>query len=98
MQIVEVTGDAARSAVVTMRRGGTPLEFVILAMLHVAAPAFHSQIRLRLRECDLVVIEGIRGRSARVSALTPAHRFAPRRRRNGLQERREELLLPGTRR
>ncbi|MFD9499264.1 hypothetical protein [Streptomyces sp. NPDC060035] len=31
-----------------------------------------------------------------MSALTLAYRFAPRRRRNGLQEQREELLLPGT--
>ncbi|MEI5011312.1 hypothetical protein RB196_32220 [Streptomyces sp. PmtA] len=95
MQIVEVTGYAVRSAVITMRRRGTPLEFVIFPMLHVASPAFYSQVRLRLRECDLVVIEGIRGKSARVSALTLAYRFAPRRRRNGLQEQREELLLPG---
>ncbi|MFC4468767.1 hypothetical protein ACFPH6_30260 [Streptomyces xiangluensis] len=29
-----------------------------------------------------------------MSALTLAYRFAPRRRRNGLQEQREELLLP----
>ncbi|MFJ2471677.1 hypothetical protein ACIOWI_01555 [Streptomyces sp. NPDC087659] len=95
MQIVEVTGYAVRSAVITMRRRGTPLEFVIFPMLHVASPAFYSQVCLRLRECDLVVIEGIRGKSARVSALTLAYRFAPRRRRNGLQEQREELLLPG---
>lgn len=95
MQIVEVTGYAVRSAVITVRRRGTPLEFVIFPMLHVASPAFYSQVRLRLRECDLVVVEGIRGKSARVSALTLAYRFAPRRRRNGLQEQREELLLPG---
>ena len=47
-----------------------------------------------LRECDLIVMEGIRGRSAGVSALTLAYRFAPRRRRNGLQEQRDELVLP----
>ncbi|MET9476077.1 hypothetical protein [Streptomyces sp. NPDC002922] len=94
MQIIEVTGYAVRSAVITMRRTGTPLEFVIFPMLHVASPTFYSQVRIRLRECDLIVIEGIRGKSVGVSALTLAYRFAPRRRRNGLQEQREELLLP----
>ncbi|MEU6323446.1 hypothetical protein [Streptomyces sp. NPDC047009] len=94
MQIIEVTGFAVRSAVITMRRRGTPLEFVIFPMVHVASPTFYSQVRIRLRECDLIVMEGIRGKSAGVSALTLAYRFAPRRRRNGLQEQREELLLP----
>ncbi|MET9121226.1 hypothetical protein [Streptomyces sp. NPDC004528] len=94
MQIIEVTGYAVRSAVITMRRTGTPLEFVIFPMLHVASPTFYSQVRLRLRDCDLIVLEGIRGRAAGVSALTLAYRFAPRRRRNGLQEQRDDLLLP----
>ncbi|MEU6196666.1 hypothetical protein [Streptomyces sp. NPDC047061] len=71
-----------------------PLEFVIFPMLHVASPTFYSQVRLRLKECDLIVLEGIRGKSAGVSALTLAYRFAPRRRRNGLQEQREDTLLP----
>jgi hypothetical protein len=94
MQIIEVTGFAVRSAVITMRQRGTPLEFVIFPMVHVASPTFYSQVRIRLRECDLIVMEGIRGKSVGVSALTLAYRFAPRRRRNGLQEQREELLLP----
>ncbi|MFJ8108222.1 hypothetical protein [Streptomyces sp. NPDC096132] len=94
MQIVEVTGYAVRSAVITMRRRGTPLEFVIFPMMHVASPTFYSQVRRRLRECDLIVMEGIRGNSVGVSTLTLAYRFAPRRRRNGLQEQRDDLLLP----
>ncbi|MER5896103.1 hypothetical protein [Streptomyces sp. NPDC001876] len=93
MQIIEVTGYAVRSAVITMRRKGSPLEFVIFPMLHVASPTFYSQVRRRLRECDLIVMEGIRGGSVGVSALTLAYRFAPLRRRNGLQEQRAELLL-----
>ncbi|MFD7296704.1 hypothetical protein ACFV9W_25725 [Streptomyces sp. NPDC059897] len=94
MQIIEVTGFAVRSAVITMRSSGTPLEFVLFPMLHVAAPTFYAQVRLRLRTCDLVVMEGIRGRSAAASTLTLAYRFAPRRSRNGLQEQSDELLLP----
>ncbi|WP_425837789.1 hypothetical protein [Streptomyces fractus] len=92
MQIIEVTGYAVRSAVVTLRRRGTPMEFVVFPMLHVASPTFYDQVRLRLRKCDLIVVEGIRGKSAAVSALTLAYRFAPRRSRNGLQEQRADLL------
>ncbi|MET8832110.1 hypothetical protein ABZX40_40840 [Streptomyces sp. NPDC004610] len=94
MQIVEVTGYAVRSAVITMRRRGTPLEFVIFPMLHAASPTFYSQVRLRLAECDLIVLEGVRGKSLGLRALTLAYRFAPRRRRNGLQEQHDDLLLP----
>lgn len=94
MQIIEVTGYAVRSAVITLRSKDTPLEFVLFPMLHIASPTFYAQVRLRLRKCDLVVMEGIRGRSAAASTLTLAYRFAPRRSRNGLQEQSDDLLLP----
>ncbi|MFG1809264.1 hypothetical protein [Streptomyces sp. NPDC049040] len=94
MQIVEVTGYAVRSAVYTMRRKDTPLQFVLFPMLHVASPTFYAQVRRRLRTCDLIVMEGIKGRSAGVGTLTLAYRFAPRRRRNGLVEQHDADLLP----
>ncbi|GGX82600.1 hypothetical protein [Streptomyces fructofermentans] len=94
MQIIEVTGYAVRSAVITMKRRETPMEFVIFPMLHVASPSFYAEVRRRLAACDIVVIEGVRGKSAALSALTLAYRFTPRRRRNGLQEQRQELLIP----
>ncbi|MFZ3555442.1 hypothetical protein [Streptomyces sp. BH055] len=95
MQIIEVTGYAVRSAVITLRSKGTPLEFVLFPMPHIASPAFYTQVRIRLRKCDLVVMEGIRGKSAAVSTLTLAYRFAPRRSRNGLQEQSDDLLPGG---
>ncbi|WUH88746.1 hypothetical protein OG900_38530 [Streptomyces sp. NBC_00433] len=94
MQIIDVSEYDIRSAVITMRRRGTPLEFVIFPMVHAAPPTFFAQVRRRLRECDLIVVEGIRGKSAVVSTLTLAYRLAAWRRRNGLQEQRDELLLP----
>jgi hypothetical protein len=94
MQIIEVTGLGVRSAVITMRRNGTPLRFVLFPMMHVAAPSFYRQVHRRLSECDLIVAEGVRGKSRQLSALTLAYRFAPRRRRNGLEEQNEALLLP----
>jgi hypothetical protein len=94
MQIIEASEYAVRSAVFTMRRKGTPLEFVVFPMLHVASPTFYLQVRRRLRTCDLIVLEGVKGRSAAVSTLTLAYRFAPRRRHNGLVEQNAGDLLP----
>lgn len=94
MQIIEITGIAVRSAVITMRHARTPLEFVILPMLHVASPAFYTQVRRRLAECDLVVLEGVKGRPGPVSALTLAYRFAPLRRSNGLVQQTDARVLP----
>jgi hypothetical protein len=94
MQIIEVTGFGVRSAVITMRRGDTPLRFVLFPMLHVASPAFYAQVRTRLEGCDVIVAEGIRGHSRQVGALTLAYRFAPRRRRNGLVEQKDAIVLP----
>ncbi|NYV75278.1 hypothetical protein [Streptomyces sp. UH6] len=94
MQIVEITAIAARSAVITMRHARTPLVFVFFPMLHVASPAFYTEVRRRLAACDLVVLEGVRGGSASLNALTLAYRFAPLRRRNGLVEQTDERVLP----
>ncbi|MFD0857065.1 hypothetical protein ACFQ07_32955 [Actinomadura adrarensis] len=96
MQIIEVTGFGVRSAVVTMRRKGTPLSFALFPMLHVASPSFYAQVRTRLENCDVIVAEGIHGKSRRVGALTLAYRFAPRRRRSGLAEQNYATLLPDT--
>jgi hypothetical protein len=94
MQIIEVTGFGVRSAVITMRRKDTPLRFVLVPMFHVASPAFYAQVRRRLEACDVIVAEGIRGKSRQISTLTLAYRFAPRRRRNGLEEQSYAALLP----
>lgn len=94
MQVIEVTAYSARSAVITLRRRETPLKFVLFPMTHVASPAFYRQITQRLTGCDLIVLEGIKGKSAGISTLTMAYRFAPRRSRNGLVEQDSKTLLP----
>lgn len=94
MQVVEVTGYAVRSAVITLRRRETPLRIVLFPMFHVASPSFFAQVRLRLAGCDVIVAEGVRGRAREVSTLTAAYRFAPKRSRNGLVEQDYATLLP----
>lgn len=94
VQFIEVTGFGVRSAVITLRRKDTPLRFMLFPMVHVAAPAFYEQVRTRLASCDLIVTEGITGKSRQAQLLTTAYRFAPRRRRNGLVEQSEDGVLP----
>ncbi len=49
MQIIEVTELAVRSAVIRLRRTGTPLQFVLYPMIHMAEPAFYAAVTRRLR-------------------------------------------------
>ncbi|MEU8679158.1 hypothetical protein [Streptomyces sp. NPDC048560] len=94
MQLIDVSDYAVRSAVFTMRRKDTPLTFLLLPMVHVASPAFYAQVKGRLAECDLIVLEGVTGKSWRASVLLLAYRFAPLRRRNGLVEQTTTNVLP----
>lgn len=88
MQLLE-DGMGLRSAVIELRRPGTPLRFVLFPMVHVGEPAFYAAVMARLRQCDMVVAEGVQGRSSTVSALTLAYRMRPG--RLGLVPQRLEL-------
>jgi hypothetical protein len=84
MQIVEVSDLGVRSAVIWLQRRETPMRFVLFPMLHLGTPSFYTEVTRRLRACDLVVAEGIRGRSLNASALTLTYRLAGNARRGGL--------------
>ena len=84
MQIIEHSVIGTRSAVLRLRRPGSRLEFLVFPMLHVASPAFYAAVTKRLRECDLLVVEGVSGRSVVGSALTLTYRAMPANRRSGL--------------
>jgi hypothetical protein len=84
MQIIEVSGLGVRSAVTWLQRRGTPMRFVLFPMLHLGTPGFYAEVTRRLRACDLVVAEGIRGRSASASALTLTYRLCGSVHRGGL--------------
>lgn len=94
MQIIEVTGFWVRSAIITLQRPQTPLEFVLFPMVHVASPRFYAEVRRRLADCDLIVAEGIAGESREVSAITLAYRFAPRLWGDDLAEQDYWTVLP----
>ncbi|MEV0898520.1 hypothetical protein [Actinoplanes sp. NPDC049802] len=61
MQIIEVSDFGVRSAVVRLRRTGTPMCFVVYPMIHMAEPAFFAAVSRRLRTADVIVTEGIGG-------------------------------------
>jgi hypothetical protein len=97
MQILESSVLGLRSAVLTLRRRESPLRFVLFPMVHLGEQAFYDAVRERLRTCDVIVAEGVAGKSAPVSLLTAAYRFADRNPRLGLvvqSLRPEELGVP----
>jgi len=84
MQIIETSVIGVRSAVITFRRPETPMQIVLFPMLHLGTRGFYKAVAARLRDCQLVVAEGIRGRSGTVSLLTMSYRLLGRSRRLGL--------------
>jgi hypothetical protein len=84
MQIIEASVIGVRSAVIIFRRPDTPMQIVLFPMLHLGTKGFYKAVTARLRECQLVVAEGIRGRSGTTSLLTMSYRLLGRSRRLGL--------------
>jgi hypothetical protein len=77
VQIVEVTDLAGLRVVVwPFRRPGTPLSFLLFPMIHLGEARFYAEVAERLRSCDLLVVEGIGGRSASLRALTSYKQLA----------------------
>jgi hypothetical protein len=70
--------------VLRLTRRGTELQFLVFPMIHVASPRFYGAVADRLRRCDLLVVEGVSGRSALTWAITLTYRVMPMNRRSGL--------------
>jgi hypothetical protein len=77
MQLLEA-GMGLRSAVIELRRPGGSLRFVLFPMVHIGEPSFYEAVMDQLRGCDLVVAEGIQGRSRAASMLTLSYRLVKR--------------------
>lgn len=84
MQIIEHSIIGTRAAVVRLRRPGNQLQFVLFPMLHVASPQFYAAVTERLRQCDVLVVEGVSGRSVLGWAVTLTYRVMPANKRSGL--------------
>ena len=51
------------------------MEFVVFPMVHFADARFYRTVQKRLGECQIVVAEGIQGRSASARAITRSYRL-----------------------
>jgi hypothetical protein len=84
VQLIEVTDFGVRSAQITLVRRQTPLRFVLFPMVHLGSQAFYADVVHRLARCQLIVREGVSGRSLAVDALTSAYRIPGSRKRDQL--------------
>lgn len=84
MEIISTGVFGTRSSVIRLRRKGSELSFVVFPMLHVASPQFYADVTARLRECDVLVVEGVSSRSVLTWAFTASYRVIPKNRRSGL--------------
>jgi hypothetical protein len=85
VDIIDVSGMGVRSAVVQLRRKGTPCRFTIYPMIHVGEPSFYLAVRARLARHDLIVEEGISGPTRAGELLTSVYRSETLQLRLGLQ-------------
>jgi hypothetical protein len=92
MQIVEVSVTGVRSAVITLQRDQSPMRFILFPMIHLGTPAFYQAVTSRLRDTQLIVAEGVAGRSVVTNALTLSYRLPARRRRLNLVVQRIDYL------
>src|SRR5262249_23060144 len=68
-----------RSAVLRLRRQGSPMQFVLYPMIHIGTSEFYEEVSAGLRRAQLIVAEGVKdGRrpSVLASALTLSYRVA----------------------
>lgn len=84
VQLIEVTSYGVRSAAISLKRRDTPLRFVLFPMLHLGAPAFYEEVTQRLKSCQLIVAEGVVGRSITVTALAAVYTIPSHRGKGGL--------------
>jgi hypothetical protein len=74
-----------------------PLVFELYPMVHLAAPEFYEAIAARLKMCDAILYEGVKGAATRI--LTSAYELAGGSSRLGLVTQNDALplvRLPGT--
>lgn len=62
-------------------------------MIHIGSPEYYAQVRMRLRDCDLILFEGVRTLSGRILSL--AYRLVARRKRLDLVTQADALPLKG---
>jgi hypothetical protein len=93
MQFIEKSCGGVRSAVYTLGKQGSGLQFLLLPMIHVGTKEYYEQVRTRLATCDLILAEGVN--SNNVGFLTNWYRVVRRAKGIDLVTQEEALLLKG---
>jgi hypothetical protein len=70
MQFIEKNSFNVRSAVYSLKKDGSALEFLIFPMIHVGSSEFYDEISRRLASCDLILAEGVKSRRANMITLS----------------------------
>lgn len=70
MQFIERNSFNVRSAVYSLKKEGSSLEFLIFPMVHVGSPEFYEEISRRLASCDLILVEGVKSGNANLITLS----------------------------
>jgi hypothetical protein len=84
VQLTEVSITGVRSAVITLQAPDTAMRILLFPMLHLGSAGYYQSVTTHLADCDLIVAEGIVGRSVIAGALMLAYRLPARRRRLAL--------------
>jgi hypothetical protein len=93
MQFIEKSYCGVRSAVYTLGKQGSGLQFLLLPMIHVGTKEYYEQVRALLATCDLILAEGVN--SNNVGLLTNWYRVVRRAKGIDLVTQEEALLLKG---
>jgi hypothetical protein len=91
VQIIETSDLGVRAAILRLRRPDGLVEFLLFPMFHAASSDFYAAIQTRLRECDLILVEGIDAPQGRI--LTLAYRIMVKSKRLGLVAQGDALDL-----
>jgi hypothetical protein len=93
MQFIEKSYCGVRSAVYTLGKQGSGLQFLLLPMIHVGTKEYYEQVRARLATCDLILAEGVDSKNAQL--LTKSYTIVRRIKSMDLITQQEAMLLKG---
>lgn len=91
MQFIERNSFNVRSAVYSLKKDNSPLEFLIFPMIHVGSSEFYKEISRRLASCDLILAEGVKSR--RASLITLSYRIVRHLRRMELVTQQDGMCV-----
>ncbi len=86
MQIIEASSFGVRSSVKRFESQSPEPAFLLFPMLHVADPDFYKDISSRLKQCDLILCEGVNSPTG--SLITSSYRYFSNSPRLGLVQQR----------